>query len=119
MQFDFLSQSVGTMESFWKFCIPKYDIEALFLFVGSVREPCVYFLSKHTTMTPTLVGATTIGTLKLLNHENVPFEYYFIPDSLYSEGRLNYLSIEPSSGTIAANLEITIRLVLLKILFKF
>ena len=110
MEFEFLSQSIGTVESFWKFSIPKHDVETLFLFVGVVKEPHIYFLTNHINMSPSLVGATSCETLQLVNHEDSPFGFHFVPDSLYSEGRLNSLCVEPSAGTIQARSEIGIKI---------
>lgn len=109
MIFNFVSEKVGVTESFWKFCIPQYKVDTLFLFVTDVREPSIYFLSNHIRLRPTFIGFPSRGTLTLVNNEKACFEYKFLPNSLYSEGRLNVLKVEPASEIIFANSKLDIK----------
>lgn len=109
MVFNFVSQSTGITESFWKFCIPEHNLETQFLFVGDVREPSVTFLSNHINLKPTFVGSSSADILTIVNNEDSAFHFHFLPDSLFSEGRLSALLVEPMSGTIAEHSEFQIR----------
>lgn len=109
MHFNFVSQKIGLFESFWKFKIPEHEVETLFLIVTDVREPSVYFLSSHVVLKSTFIGSTSDDFLTLVNNENSSFDFHFLNDSVYSEGRTNYLTVEPMSGKISQHSELNIK----------
>jgi len=58
--FTFLAEDIGTFESFWLFSIEKYNLECLFLFVATVREPSVCWSLVHLEMKPTVLGKSLL-----------------------------------------------------------
>lgn len=110
MEFVFVSQCPGTFEYFWKFCIPQHDIEMVFLFVIMAQEPVMYFLSNNLIMPPTSVGATVTGSVTLVNEDDISSDFFFQSESLYSEGRLNSLKVQPMSGKIGPKTEMSFKI---------
>lgn len=109
MVFSFVSQKIGITESFWKFSIPENKVETQFLLVGDVREPSVHFLSNHINLRPNFIGGSSCDTLTLVNNEDATFDFKILPDSMYSEGRLHVLDVEPTMGKILPNSEFNIK----------
>ncbi|KAG5334606.1 HYDIN protein, partial [Acromyrmex charruanus] len=100
--FTFLAENIGTFESFWLFRVKKYNLEYLFLFVATVREPSVCCPRVHLKMRPTVMGINVRESISIINKEEFQIPFQITRDSLYSEGRLQYLKITPISGTLPA-----------------
>ncbi|XP_011066010.1 PREDICTED: hydrocephalus-inducing protein-like [Acromyrmex echinatior] len=100
--FTFLAENIGTFESFWLFRVEKYNLEYLFLFVATVREPSVCCSRVHLKMRPTVMGINVRESISIINKEEFQIPFQITRDSLYSEGRLQYLKITPINGTLPA-----------------
>ncbi|KAL0273824.1 UNVERIFIED_CONTAM: hypothetical protein PYX00_006405 [Menopon gallinae] len=123
MEFVFVSQFPGTFEYFWKFCIPEYETEMVFLFVVIAQEPIMYFVPNNLIMSPTSVGGMVSGWVNLVNEDDVSSDFFFQPDSLYADGRLNFVKVQPMSGKIEPKSEMNFKITFIgktggKILFK-
>ncbi|XP_018395325.1 PREDICTED: hydrocephalus-inducing protein [Cyphomyrmex costatus] len=100
--FTFLAENIGIFESFWLFRIEKYNLECLFLFVATVREPLVCCPRIHLKMRPTVIGINVRESISVINKEEFQIPFQIARDSLYSEGCLQYLKITPISGILPA-----------------
>ncbi|XP_011879966.1 PREDICTED: hydrocephalus-inducing protein-like [Vollenhovia emeryi] len=100
--FTFLAEDTGTFESFWLFRVEKYNLKCSFLLVATVREPSVCCSLAHLKMRPTVLGVSVRESVSVTNNEEFQLPFRIARDSLYSEGRLQYLKIAPMSGTLPA-----------------
>ncbi|XP_011690764.1 PREDICTED: hydrocephalus-inducing protein homolog [Wasmannia auropunctata] len=100
--FTFLAEDIGTFESFWLFCVEKYNLECLFLFVATVREPSVCCPLVYLKMRPTVIGINVRESVSIINNEEFQIPFQITRDSLYSEGRFQNLKITPMSGVLPA-----------------
>ncbi|XP_018048361.1 PREDICTED: hydrocephalus-inducing protein [Atta colombica] len=100
--FTFLAENIGTFESFWLFRVEKYNLEYLFLFVATVREPSICCLRVHLKMRPTVIGVNVRESISIINKEKFQIPFQITRDSLYSEGCLQYLKITPINGILPA-----------------
>ncbi|XP_018307393.1 hydrocephalus-inducing protein homolog [Mycetomoellerius zeteki] len=103
--FTFFAENIGTFESFWLFHVEKYNLDCLFLFVATVREPSVCCSRVHLKMRPTVMGVNVRESINVINKEEFQIPFQIARDSLYSEGRLQYLKIMPISGILLAKSE--------------
>jgi hydrocephalus-inducing protein len=67
MRFEYIPETTGTHESFWKFKIPTEGIEQKFLVVGMVVEPNVVMEVGKVNFGPLLVGGKSKEIIKLVN----------------------------------------------------
>ncbi|KYN44368.1 Hydrocephalus-inducing protein [Trachymyrmex septentrionalis] len=100
--FTFFAENIGTFESFWLFRVKKYNLEYLFLFVATVREPLICCPRVHLKMRPTVMGVNVRESISIINKEEFQIPFQITRDSLYSEGRLQNLKITPISGILPA-----------------
>lgn len=109
--FSFEPQEFGTFEAFYNFYIPNFDENVLFLLVGMAREPCIYFNTPFVTMRPTIKGIDIKEQVYLINKENSDFRFRVLPESLFSEGRLFRIKMDPVKGVISSSSEIKFKYV--------
>ncbi|KAK9824158.1 hypothetical protein WJX72_008157 [[Myrmecia] bisecta] len=110
MVFEFTPSTEQIQESFWKFCIPEQNLEVLFLLVGTVTEPRVFFDKPSLNFERVLVGGRARETVYLVNNEHLPFQFN-LDKTTYdaSEARLAItgkpplVEFEPNSGTVLPN----------------
>lgn len=101
--FDYVPEDCHLAESFFKLKL-SCGVEQLFLFVGTVTEPKVFFsTSKIDFLTTTLGGEGAFETIYLENTENIPFQFAFDRSTMLQlEGDSGpILGINPKSGTVA------------------
>ncbi|KAK6174452.1 hypothetical protein SNE40_017727 [Patella caerulea] len=109
--FEFVSDRLGIVESFWRFVIPDQNISVPFLLVGSTREPDVSLDRSHLNFKALLIGREATETVYLYNNEDVPFDFKFTEESCYSEGYSAKLGVEPMVGYIGPKSTIPINLI--------
>lgn len=83
----------------------------MFLLVGHAHQPCVYFIGTGKVLKPTVIGIDVHDTVVLKNTEDIPLTYRIIKSSLYSEGRVHKISIEPTHGLLHAKSDTDINVV--------
>ena len=105
MVFSFIPQACGIFEEFYFFHIPLRDIEAVFLLVGTAREPRIYFEKSHVALPPTVVGIDVTQNVMLKNEESEKYHFKFGKLPMMSDG----LSIQPSQGFLEPNEVLPIR----------
>lgn len=98
--FGFLPQSTGTFEAFYRFYIQKYNLSRTFLLAGIAREPNICFTRPHVHMKPTVTGIDITEYIDLKNNENFEVDFKFKKESLYSEARLQALTVNPLKGIL-------------------
>nr|XP_042717290.1 hydrocephalus-inducing protein homolog isoform X2 [Chrysemys picta bellii] len=98
--FEFIPQHLGTTESFWTFAIPEQNISVPFLLVGNTTDPSVSLDRSHLNYFSLLVGHEAHKTVHMINNENETFSFAFRDCSRYSEGHINYLTVQPMEGCI-------------------
>ncbi|XP_076283506.1 hydrocephalus-inducing protein [Lasioglossum baleicum] len=103
--FTFLAEDVGVFESFWLFSIERYNLECLFLVVGTVTEPSVHCLTVHVKLKPTILGYNVQESIRLLNDETFDIPFRILEKSLYSEGKFQKLTVTPMTGALASKSE--------------
>ncbi|XP_078688637.1 hydrocephalus-inducing protein-like [Branchiostoma floridae x Branchiostoma belcheri] len=101
--FQFCTQQLGVVESFWCFTIPELSISVPFLLTGSASEPKVVMDRSHLNFKPLLLGHSAVETIGLCNNEPRPFVFEFMEASLHSEGHAAALTITPMAGTVPPN----------------
>ncbi|ESO91099.1 hypothetical protein LOTGIDRAFT_122343, partial [Lottia gigantea] len=109
--FEFVSNQLGIVESFWRFVIPDQNISVPFLLVGNAREPDVSLDRSHLNFKALLIGREAIEKVNLYNNENVEFDFKFSEESCYSEGYSAKLGVQPNIGTIPPKSSIPIDLI--------
>lgn len=67
MVFEYIPETSGTHESFWKFRIPSEGIEQRFMVVGTVIEPNVVMEVGKVNFGPLLIGGKGKETIHLAN----------------------------------------------------
>uniref|UniRef100_A0A8C3T1C3 HYDIN axonemal central pair apparatus protein n=1 Tax=Chelydra serpentina TaxID=8475 RepID=A0A8C3T1C3_CHESE len=98
--FEFIPQHLGITESFWTFTIPEQNISVPFLLVGNTTDPSVSLDRSHLNYFSLLVGHESHKTVHMINNENETFSFAFRDCSRYSEGYINYLTVQPMEGCI-------------------
>ncbi|XP_035679087.1 LOW QUALITY PROTEIN: hydrocephalus-inducing protein homolog [Branchiostoma floridae] len=101
--FQFCTQQLGVVESFWCFTIPELSISVPFLLTGSASEPKVVMDRSHLNFKPLLLGHSAVETIGLCNKEPRSFAFEFLESSLHSEGHAAALTITPMAGTVPPN----------------
>jgi len=102
--FEYLPEETSVAESFFKFRLPKANVEQMFLFSGRVIEPKIFFstakLDFHSVM---LGGQGHLEQIYLENNEHLPFNFQFDKLSLLQLDGTNgpVLEINPKQGTVA------------------
>ena len=100
--FEYLPEDSFIAESFFKFKLSS-GVEQLFLFVGKVTEPKVFFsTSKVDFHSMVLGGEGNSETVYLENSEHLPFQFKFDRSALLQfDGPLgNVIDINPKQGTL-------------------
>ncbi|CAM5150043.1 unnamed protein product [Eretmochelys imbricata] len=98
--FEFIPQHLGITESFWTFTIAEQNISVPFLLVGNTTDPSVSLDRSHLNYFSLLVGHEAHKTVHMINNENETFSFAFRDCSRYSEGYINYLTVQPMEGCI-------------------
>ena len=103
MVFEYLPDEVAVAESFFKFKLANAGLEQLFLFVGKVSEPKVFFSSSKLDFHSTVLGGEgNTETVYLENQEALPFQFAFDRTTLLQLEGTNgpIVDISPKSGTV-------------------
>uniref|UniRef100_A0A7M4E0J9 HYDIN axonemal central pair apparatus protein n=1 Tax=Crocodylus porosus TaxID=8502 RepID=A0A7M4E0J9_CROPO len=100
VSFEFIPQHLGITESFWTFTIPEQNISVPFLLVGNTTDPSVSLDRSHLNYQSLLVGHEARKTIQLINNENETFSFAFRDSSRYSEGYINFLTVQPMEGCV-------------------
>eukprot|EP00644_Phytophthora_capsici_P002092 jgi/Phyca11/21187/fgenesh1_pg.PHYCAscaffold_84_\ len=90
-------------EMFWYFKIPHFQVNQLFLFVGTTTEPRVALDRGSVNFNTLLIGTKTSQSIALVNQEHIPFNFVFDKTSLDFAGELPALIVHPLSGVIPPN----------------
>lgn len=100
--FRFDPQDFGDFQMFYTFHIPTYEDTVLFYLLGTVKKPCVYFTTPCIKIRPTILGIEVNDTAVLKNDERESMHFSICKESLYSEGKLHKINIQPLSGNLPA-----------------
>ncbi|KAJ8683417.1 hypothetical protein QAD02_019209 [Eretmocerus hayati] len=103
ISFNIVPEETGLIESFWQFEIKKYNLKTLFLIVFHVVEPSISCKNTLLKLESTTVDQVRCCDFDITNHESCSLSFQIKPDSLYSEGRLQSISISPLIGTLQSN----------------
>lgn len=103
MIFEFTPQQLELQEMFWRFKIPQFEVNQLFLFVGTTTEPRVTLDRGSINFNTLLIGTKTSQSIALINHEHIPFNFVFDKASLDFAGEAPALLVHPLSGVIPPN----------------
>jgi len=60
MIFEYVSETLDLVESFWRFFIPEHNISVPFVLVGHTLEPSLSFDRSHINLREILVGKDEI-----------------------------------------------------------
>nr|XP_020443912.1 hydrocephalus-inducing protein-like isoform X2 [Monopterus albus] len=101
MWFEYVTEQLGVVESFWRFVVETLSLSVPFLCVGNTREPRVYFSRPHLNLGDLLVGRKVAQTVDLVNGESEPFRFSVLPSSLVGEDQQSSLILQPLTGTVA------------------
>ncbi|KAJ4461899.1 putative Hydrocephalus-inducing protein [Paratrimastix pyriformis] len=77
LTFEYVPETLDTVESLWMFHIREHKRSLPFLLVGQALEPRVSFARTHVNFQARLVGHSTTETVILQNLETVPFAFNF------------------------------------------
>lgn len=108
MIFEFTPQHLELQEMFWYFRIPHFQVDQLFLFVGTTVEPRVTLDRGSINFNTLLIGSKATQTVALINYEHIPFNFVLDKSSLDFSGETPALVIHPLNGVIAPNSRTTI-----------
>ncbi|TMW60398.1 hypothetical protein Poli38472_000440 [Pythium oligandrum] len=103
MIFEFTPQQLELQEMFWRFRIPHFQVNQLFLVVGTTIEPRVTLDRGSVNFNTLLIGTKTSQTVALINHEHIPFNFVFDKISLDFAGEAPALLVHPLSSVIPPN----------------
>lgn len=103
MIFEFTPQQLELQEMFWHFRIPHFQVNQLFLFVGTTVEPRVTLDRGSVNFNTLLIGSKATQSVSLINHEHIPFNFVLDKSSLDFAGEAPALIVNPLSGVIAPN----------------
>lgn len=103
MIFEFTPQHLELQEMFWYFRIPHFDVNQLFLLVGSTVEPRVTMDRGSVNFNTLLIGTKATQSVALINHEHIPFNFVLDKSSLDFAGETPALIVHPLSGVIPPN----------------
>ncbi|XP_078068146.1 hydrocephalus-inducing protein-like [Mustelus asterias] len=108
VSFQFVPQQLNITESFWSFIIPDQNITIPFLLCGNTTEPSVSLEDSHINYKFVLEGHKAHKIVNMFNKESSPFSFHFKEDTLYSEGYVSKLTVEPMEGIILPHSRIPI-----------
>lgn len=103
MIFEFTPQQLELQEMFWRFQIPHFQVNQLFLFVGTTTEPRVLLDRGSVNFNTLLIGTKASQSIALVNHEHIPFNFVFDKASLDFANETPALLVHPLSGVIPPN----------------
>uniref|UniRef100_K3W9Q9 MSP domain-containing protein n=1 Tax=Globisporangium ultimum (strain ATCC 200006 / CBS 805.95 / DAOM BR144) TaxID=431595 RepID=K3W9Q9_GLOUD len=103
MIFEFTPQQLELQEMFWRFQIPHFQVNQLFLFVGTTTEPRVILDRGSVNFNTLLIGTKASQSIALVNHEHIPFNFVFDKSSLDFANEVPTLLVHPLSGVIPPN----------------
>lgn len=106
--FDFVSSSLETLESLWRFSIPRLNISIPFLLVGHTKEPSVSMDRSSVNFRSMLVHHTLQETVHLINNESTPFHFALDETSCRADEHSARMVVEPMSGTVQPHSQIPI-----------
>jgi hydrocephalus-inducing protein len=110
--FEYLPEDTAVAEAFFKFTIPKMQLEQLFLFTGNVIEPKVSFVSSRVDFHSVMLGGQGVTEyLYIENNEHIPFNFQFDRHSLLqleSGTGKSVIDISPLSGTVGPHSKTTV-----------
>nr|XP_056718300.1 hydrocephalus-inducing protein homolog [Euleptes europaea] len=98
--FEFFPEHLDVTESFWTFSIPEHNISVPFLLVGHTADPAVSLDRHHINFHSVLIGHEARDSINIINNENETFNFAVRESSRFSEGRINYLQVQPMEGSI-------------------
>lgn len=98
--FSLFPQKTGLFEALYNFKLEKYNINIPFLLVARVREAKVNFTSSNVYLKPTVLGIAVHDSVVLKNHEDVDIHFKIKKSSLYSEGRRQFVTVQPRDGCL-------------------
>ncbi|KAF1329814.1 hypothetical protein FI667_g5469, partial [Globisporangium splendens] len=103
MIFEFMPQQLELQEMFWRFQIPHFQVNQLFLFVGTTTEPRVILDRGSVNFNTLLIGTKASQSIALVNYEHIPFNFVFDKSSLDFANEMPALLVHPLSGVIPPN----------------
>lgn len=107
MVFEYTPELTGTHESLWLFEIPAFKERQLFLIVGKVLEPKVFFEVGRISYGPLLIGGKNKEIVKLKNLDHLPYHYNFNKQSIKGDNEYgDSLSVYPMSGVVNGESEV-------------
>ena len=65
MVFEYVSDSLDLMESFWRFFVPEYNISIPFVMVGHTFEPALSFDRSHINFREMLLGKAMVSCFRI------------------------------------------------------
>ncbi|KAF0682818.1 Aste57867_25117 [Aphanomyces stellatus] len=101
MVFEFTPQQMELQEMFWRLKIAHFQVDQLFLFVGTTSEPRVMFDRGGVNFSTLLLGSKAVHSVYLINEEHLPFNFVFDKVSLMGEKPV--VSLTPLSGVVPPN----------------
>ncbi|ETV98760.1 hypothetical protein H310_08827 [Aphanomyces invadans] len=101
MVFEFTPQQMDLQEMFWRLKIPQFQVDQLFLFVGTTSEPRVLFDRGGVNFSTLLLGSRAVHSVHLINDEHLPFNFAF--DKVSFLGEKPVVSLTPLSGVVPPN----------------
>ncbi|XP_054864966.1 hydrocephalus-inducing protein homolog [Amphiprion ocellaris] len=102
MCFEYVTEQLDVVESFWSFVIESLSVSVPFLCVGTTREPLVYLDRPHLDFGELHVGHKAEQTVDVVNGEEEPFNFTVLQSSLLCEDQQSNLSVQPMTGTVAS-----------------
>ncbi|RHY53725.1 hypothetical protein DYB38_002829 [Aphanomyces astaci] len=99
MVFEFTPQQMDLQEMFWRLKIAQFQLDQLFLFVGTTSEPRVLFDRGGVNFTTLLLGSKAVQSVYLVNDEHLPFNFAF-DKGLGFLGDKPVVSLTPLSGVV-------------------
>ncbi|KAF1330314.1 Hydrocephalus-inducing protein, partial [Globisporangium splendens] len=103
MIFEFTPQQLELQEMFWRFQVPHFQVNQLFLFVGTTTELRVILDRGSVNFNTLLIGTKASQSIALVNHEHIPFNFVFDKSSLDFANEVPALHVHPLSGVIPPN----------------
>lgn len=82
MIFEYNPDTVGQHEAYYIFEVPEHKITKNFLFVGTVKEPNVFYDVGKVNFGPLLIGGKNKETVLLKNLEDVPISFIYDKNSI-------------------------------------
>ncbi|KAJ3270503.1 hypothetical protein HDV01_007759 [Terramyces sp. JEL0728] len=109
--FEFFSESLETKESLWSFSLPEHGIRIPFLLIGNALEPNIYIDHSGVNFKSVLVGRHVKEVVKLVNDEQVPFNFIFNDTSVETGANgMPMLKFQPTHGILQPKSETSIEI---------